>query len=57
MELLLRWCRQRSLVTTTLVGHMSMDQLQQSIDYFMRVKVLGDDVMWDPIRLPIFSLN
>jgi hypothetical protein len=36
---------------------MSMDQLQQSIDYFMRVKVLGDDVMWDPIRLPIFSLN
>lgn len=60
-ELSLRWCRQRSLVTTTLVGHTSMDQLQQSIDYFTRGKALGDDVMWEidrvhmKNRLPIFS--
>ncbi len=62
-ELSLRWCRQRSLVTATLVGHTSMDQLQQSIDYFTRGKALGDDVLWEidrvhmKNRLPIFSSN
>lgn len=62
-ELSLRWCRQRSLITTTLVGHTNMDQLQQSIDYFTRAKALGDDVMWEidrvhmKNRLPIFSSN
>jgi aryl-alcohol dehydrogenase-like predicted oxidoreductase len=62
-ELSLRWCRQRSLVTTTLVGHTSMEQLQQSIDYFTRGKALGDDVIWEidrvhmKNRLPIFSSN
>ena len=60
-ELSLRWCRQRSLITTTLVGHSNMDQLKESLDYFTRSKPLSDDVMWaiDRVhmrnRLPIFS--
>ena len=62
-ELSLRWCRQRSLITTTLVGHTNMDQLQQSIDFFTQSKSLGDDIMWEidrvhmKNRLPIFSSN
>jgi hypothetical protein len=38
-----------------------MDQLQQSLDYFTKSKLLSDDIMWeiDRIhmrnRLPIFS--
>ena len=62
-ELSLRWCRQRSLITTTLVGHTNMEQLQQSIDYFTQSKSLGDDIMWEidrvhmKNRLPIFSSN
>jgi aryl-alcohol dehydrogenase-like predicted oxidoreductase len=62
-ELSLRWCRQRSLITTTLVGHTNMDQLLQSIDYFTQSKAFGDDIMWEidrvhmKNRLPIFSSN
>ena len=40
-ELSLRWCRQRSLITTTLVGHTNMDQLLQSIDSLHKVRHLG----------------
>jgi len=60
-ELSLRWCRQRSLVTTTLVGHSNLDQLGQSLDYFTQSKPLSDDIVWaiDRVhmrnRLPIFS--
>lgn len=60
-ELALRWNRQRSLVTTTLVGHTSMEQLQQSLDYFTKSKPLSEDIMWEidrvhmKNRLPIFS--
>lgn len=60
-ELSLRWCRQRSLVTTTLVGHSNADQLRQSLDFFAKSKPLGEDVMWEidrvhmRNRLPIFS--
>ena len=60
-ELSQRWCRQRSMVTTTLVGHSNMDQLQQSLDYFTKSKPLSDDIMWEidrvhmKNRLPIFS--
>jgi len=60
-EMSLRWCRQRSLVTTTLVGHTSMSQLQDSLKYFEIKDPLSADLMWeiDRIhmrnRLPIFS--
>jgi aryl-alcohol dehydrogenase-like predicted oxidoreductase len=62
-ELALRWNRQRSLVTTTLVGHSSMEQLDASIKYFTMNEPLSDDVMWEidmvhmKNRLPIFSSN
>ena len=48
-------------MTTTLVGHLNMDQLQQSLDYFTKSKPLSDDIMWEidivhmKNRLPIFS--
>jgi aryl-alcohol dehydrogenase-like predicted oxidoreductase len=63
-ELSLRWCRQRSLVTTTLVGHSNIEQLKETLDYFTKTKdPLPDEVMWDidvihmRNRLPIFSNN
>jgi predicted aldo/keto reductase-like oxidoreductase len=60
-ELSLRWCRQRSLITTTLVGHSNMEQLKESVKYFTKKEPLSDDIMWDidrvhmKNRLPIFS--
>jgi aryl-alcohol dehydrogenase-like predicted oxidoreductase len=62
-ELALRWNRQRSLVTTTLVGHTSMEQLDASIKYFSMNEPLSHDIMWEidvvhmRNRLPIFSSN
>jgi aryl-alcohol dehydrogenase-like predicted oxidoreductase len=60
-ELSLRWTRQRDLITTTLVGHTSMVQLKESLDFFKRKEPLSDQLMWeiDRIhmrnRLPLFS--
>jgi aryl-alcohol dehydrogenase-like predicted oxidoreductase len=46
-ELALRWCRQRDMVTTTLVGHTSMEQLEQSLRYMTMDKPLDDGIMWE----------
>lgn len=60
-ELALRWCRQRSLLSTTLVGHSSLSQLEESIRIFKTKEKLPDQLMWDidrihmRNRLPIFS--
>ncbi len=60
-ELSLRWCRQRSLVTTTLVGHSNLQQLQESLKYFSKKDPLSEKIMWEidiihmRNRLPIFS--
>jgi len=60
-ELSLRWTRQRSLVTTTLVGHSNLKQLQESIKFFTMKDPLPDSVMWEidrvhmRNRLPMFS--
>ena len=60
-ELSLRWCRQRDLITTTLVGHTSMSQLKESLDFFTKKDELPGDLMWaiDRVhmrnRLPLFS--
>lgn len=62
-ELSLRWCKQRSLVTTTLLGHSNLDQLKETIKYFQKKEPLSDNIMWaiDIVhmrnRLPIFSSN
>jgi aryl-alcohol dehydrogenase-like predicted oxidoreductase len=62
-ELSLRWTKQRSLITTTLVGHTNMKQLEESAKYFAMKEPLSEDIMWeiDMIhmrnRLPIFSSN
>jgi aryl-alcohol dehydrogenase-like predicted oxidoreductase len=62
-ELSLRWCRQRSLITTTLVGHSNIDQLKESLRIFSKKEPLSDQLMWDidvihlRNRLPIFSSN
>jgi aryl-alcohol dehydrogenase-like predicted oxidoreductase len=62
-ELALRWNRQRSLITTTLVGHTSMQQLDESIKYFTIKEPLSEDIMWEidmvhmRNRLPLFSSN
>ena len=61
-EMSLRWCRQRAGVTTTLLGHTSMAQLEETLKYFdASVPKLPQDLMWaiDRVhmqnRLPIFS--
>mmetsp|Transcript_17925 Transcript_17925/g.26627 ORF Transcript_17925/g.26627 Transcript_17925/m.26627 type:complete len:511 (+) Transcript_17925:149-1681(+) len=62
-ELSLRWCKQRSLITTTLVGHSNMKQLKESIKFFQNKDPLSEQVMWDidvvhmKNRTPIFSSN
>lgn len=60
-ELALRWNRQRSLVTSTLVGHTTVAQLDECLSYFRNPKPLSDEIMWEidrvhmKNRLPIFS--
>jgi len=62
-ELAQRWTRQRSLITTTLVGHTSMEQLDASLKYFTTKEPLSQEIMWEidrvhmQNRLPIFSSN
>jgi aryl-alcohol dehydrogenase-like predicted oxidoreductase len=62
-ELSLRWCRQRSLITTTLVGHTNLRQLEESIKYFTTKEPLSEEIMWEidrvhmRNRLPLFSNN
>mmetsp|Transcript_10975 Transcript_10975/g.17600 ORF Transcript_10975/g.17600 Transcript_10975/m.17600 type:complete len:187 (-) Transcript_10975:215-775(-) len=62
-ELSLRWCQQRNLITTTLLGHTNMQQLQESLDFMTKKNELPPDLMWeiDRIhmrnRLPLFSSN
>jgi aryl-alcohol dehydrogenase-like predicted oxidoreductase len=46
-ELALRWCKQRDLVTATLVGHTSMEQLEESLKYMTIDKELDEDTMWE----------
>ena len=62
-ELSLRWCRQRSLITTTLVGHSNLQQLEESLKFFTLREPLSEDLLWEidrvhmRNRLPIFSSN
>ena len=60
-ELSLRWCKQRDLITTTLLGHTNTKQLKETLDILSTKDPLPGDVMWeiDRIhmrnRLPLFS--
>uniref|UniRef100_A0A0G4HRV9 NADP-dependent oxidoreductase domain-containing protein n=1 Tax=Chromera velia CCMP2878 TaxID=1169474 RepID=A0A0G4HRV9_9ALVE len=60
-ELALRWCRQRASLTTTLVGHSSMNQLKEDLKYFKNAQALSEKLMWEIDRIhmqhrnPIFS--
>lgn len=60
-ELSLRWCRQRTLLTTTLVGHSNLEQLKESLKYFSKKEPLSEQIMWEidvvhmRNRLPLFS--
>jgi len=62
-ELSLRWCKQRSLLTTSLVGNSNVDQLRDTLKYFRNQELLPEEVLWDidvihmRNRLPIFSSN
>ena len=46
-ELSLRWCKERTLLTTTLVGHSNLDQLEESLMYFGKVEPLWEDLLWE----------
>jgi aryl-alcohol dehydrogenase-like predicted oxidoreductase len=60
-EMSLRWCKERTAVTTSLVGHTNMKQLQETIKYFQNPNSLPSELMWEidrvhmRNRLPIFS--
>ena len=60
-EMSLRWARERSSVTTSLIGHTSMAQLDESLKYFQKKEPLPYELMWEidrvhmRNRLPIFS--
>mmetsp|Transcript_119045 Transcript_119045/g.206731 ORF Transcript_119045/g.206731 Transcript_119045/m.206731 type:complete len:328 (-) Transcript_119045:30-1013(-) len=60
-EMVLRWTKERSAVTTTLVGHTSMQQLEDDLKFYAKAEPLPRELMWDidrihmRNRLPIFS--
>lgn len=60
-EMSLRWCKQRTLLTTTLVGHSNLSQLETSLKAFSKDEPLSEDLMWEidrvhmQNRLPLFS--
>jgi aryl-alcohol dehydrogenase-like predicted oxidoreductase len=60
-ELALRWCKERTLLTSTLVGHSNLLQLEESLKYFSIEEPLPQDLMWEidrvhlQNRLPLFS--
>lgn len=61
-ELSLRWIQQRTLVSTTLLGHSNLEQLQTSLDVFGKEDdPLPSDLLWEidcihmRNRLPLFS--
>ena len=58
-ELSLRWCRARSAVTTTLLGHTSMSQLEEDLRFFQKTEPLPADLMWQVscLRMPSSSFG
>ena len=60
-ELSLRWCRSRQAVTTTLLGHTSMAQLEEDLKFFQSTEPLPANLLWEidrvhmRNRLPIFA--
>ena len=60
-DLALRFPRERRAVTTTLVGHTSMSQLEASLKSFQNDKRLPEELLWEidrvhmKNRLPIYS--
>lgn len=60
-ELSLRWARQRSAVTTSLLGTSSMAQLDEDLAFFRKAESLPRELLWEidrvhmKNRLPIFA--
>ena len=60
-ELSLRWARARPAVTTTLLGHTSIGQLEETLGYFAKKEPLPERLRWEidrvhmRNRLPIFA--
>jgi len=60
-ELSLLWCKERDLITTTLLGHTNTNQLRETLDILSSKDTLPPDVMWEidrihmKNRLPLFS--
>ena len=50
-EMSLRWARGRPSVTTTLLGHTSMAQLDEDLRYFRETKPLPEQLVWDIDRV------
>ncbi len=60
-ELACRWTRERASVTTSLLGHTSMAQLDETLKFYAKKEPLPADLRWEidrvhmRNRLPIFS--
>merc|ERR1712196_367212 len=60
-ELSLRWARERTAVTSTLLGHTSMAQLDEDLKFFKNNQPLPRELLWEidrvhmKNRLPIFA--
>ena len=46
-ELAVRWCRDRTSVTTALLGHTSMAQLDESLKFYQAKEPLPRDLAWE----------
>ena len=51
-ELSLRWARQRSMISTSLLGHTSMEQLKETLDIFNKKEPLPEILMWEIEYVP-----
>jgi aryl-alcohol dehydrogenase-like predicted oxidoreductase len=60
-ELSLRWARERQAVTTSLLGHTSLEQLDETLKCFQKNEALPQELLWEidrvhmRNRLPIFA--
>ena len=63
LDMSLRWCKQRDLITTTLIGHTSLQQLKETCYILTMKDDLSPELMWEidrihmKNRLPLFSSN
>ena len=56
-ELAIRWAQQRSAVTSTLLGHTSMAQLDETLAFYAKKEPLPEQLLWEVDRVHMKNRN